>query len=59
MTTPLEKMILPIKRFFFSGMGIMTDKSRAEIQYNIFKKMQELQRLQQPGWETEEERNSR
>ena len=40
MTTPLEKMILPIKRFFFSGMGIMTDKSRAEIQYNIFKKMQ-------------------
>jgi hypothetical protein len=31
----------------------MTDKTREEIQYDLFKKMQELERLQQPGWETE------
>ena len=31
----------------------MADKSREEIQYDLFKKMQELERLQQPGWETE------
>ena len=31
----------------------MADKTREEIQYDLFKKMQELERLKQPGWETE------
>ena len=31
----------------------MADKSREEIKYDLFVKMQELERLQQPGWETE------